>query len=114
VGAVKGFLAAGGAAAVELVQLPGYAPELNPVESCNNCVKLAMLNAVPRSDTELRAAARLNFQRLGRKPHLLRHCFEYGHLSVTYIQGSTLIDITKHAHVYRDTTLLDHHSRHTR
>lgn len=63
--------------------LPGYAPELNPEESCNNCVKLAMLNVVPHTDAELRAAARLNFQRLGRKPHLLRHFFDYAHLDVT-------------------------------
>jgi len=63
--------------------LPGYAPELNPEESCNNCVKLAMLNCIPHSDGELRAMARLNFQRLGRKPHLLRHFFDYAQLDVT-------------------------------
>lgn len=63
--------------------LPGYAPELNPEESCNNCVKLAMTNLVPHSDAELRAAARVNFQRLGRKPDLLRHFFAYAHLDVT-------------------------------
>jgi hypothetical protein len=67
----------------QVAWLPGYAPELNPEESCNNCVKLAMLNCVPRSDADLRDAARLNFQRLGRKPHLLRHFFDYAHLDVT-------------------------------
>jgi transposase len=63
--------------------LPGYAPELNPEEPCNNAVKLAMLNAVPNSDDELRALARVNFQRLGRKPHLLAHFFTYAGLDVT-------------------------------
>jgi transposase len=62
--------------------LPGYAPELNPEEACNNCVKLAMTNVVPHNDEELCGAARLNFQRLGRKPHLLRHFFAYAHLDV--------------------------------
>lgn len=63
--------------------LPGYAPELNPEEQCNNCVKLAMLNALPRSDQELRTLARVNFQRLARKPHLLHHFFAHAGLSVT-------------------------------
>lgn len=63
--------------------LPGYAPELNPEEQCNNCVKLAMLNATPRSDDELRALARRQFQRLGQKPHLLLHFFAHAGLSVT-------------------------------
>lgn len=71
------------AADFQVEWLPGYAPELNPEESCNNCVKLAMLNGVPRSDAELRAAARGQFQRLGRKPHLLRHFFAYAQLDVT-------------------------------
>jgi transposase len=79
---VRDFLARH-AADYQVEWLPGYAPELNPEESCNNCVKLAMVNIVPHSDGELRAAARLNFQRLGRKPHLLRHFFAYAHLNVT-------------------------------
>ena len=62
--------------------LPGYAPELNPEEQCNNCVKLALLNATPRSDADLRALARHHFQRLARKPHLLQHFFDHAGLSV--------------------------------
>lgn len=63
--------------------LPGYAPELNPEEQCNNCVKLAMLNAVPRSVDELRHLARVNFMRLDHKPHLIDHFFRHAGLSVT-------------------------------
>lgn len=63
--------------------LPGYAPELNPEEQCNNCVKLALLNATPQSDDELRTLARQHFQRLARKPHLLNHFFAHAGLSVT-------------------------------
>jgi transposase len=62
--------------------LPGYAPELNPEEPCNNAVKLAMFNATPASVDELRAMARANFIRLGRKAHLLHHFFRYAGLSV--------------------------------
>lgn len=63
--------------------LPGYPPELNLEEQCNNCVKLAMLNAVPTSVDELRHSVRVNFQRLGRKPHLLHHFFQHAGLNVT-------------------------------
>ena len=63
--------------------LPGYAPELNPEEQCNNCVKLAMLNALPDTDDALRRLARVTFQRLARKPHLLYHFFQHAGLSVT-------------------------------
>jgi transposase len=63
--------------------LPGYAPELNPEEPCNNAVKLAMANAVPTSIDDLHALARTNFIRLGRKPHLLHAFFRYAGLSVT-------------------------------
>ena len=63
--------------------LPGYAPELNPEEPCNNAVKLAMLNAVPESIDALRALARVNFARLSRKPQMLAHLFHDAGLSVT-------------------------------
>jgi transposase len=63
--------------------LPGYAPELNPEEPCNNAVKLAMLNAIPSTVDELRALARRNFIRLGHKPHLLNSFFRYVGLDVT-------------------------------
>lgn len=63
--------------------LPGYAPELNPEEQCNNCVKLGMLNAVPESPEHLRHLARTNFIRLGRKPQLLTKFFHHAGLSVT-------------------------------
>jgi transposase len=63
--------------------LPGYAPELNPEEPCNNAVKLAMLNATPASVEDLRQLARRNFVRLGHRPHLLNAFFRYAGLVVT-------------------------------
>ena len=63
--------------------LPGYAPELNPEEQCNNCVKLALLNVVPETVEDLRALASRHFKRLARKPHLLYHFFQHTGLSVT-------------------------------
>lgn len=62
--------------------LPGYAPELNPEEQCNNCVKLALLNAVPRSDDDLRRLARTYFTQLAHKPHLLTHFFTHAGLNL--------------------------------
>jgi transposase len=63
--------------------LPGYTPDLNPEEPCNNAVKLAMVNAVPDSVEALRRFARVNFIRLGHKPHLLNAFFRYAGLAVT-------------------------------
>lgn len=40
--------------------LPGYAPELNPEESCNNCVKLAMTNIVNHDRGERHPAHRVH------------------------------------------------------
>src|SRR5581483_12317519 len=62
--------------------LPGYAPELNPEEPGNNCVKLAMLHAIPDSEDRLRHLARVTFQRLARKPHVLIHFFQHARLDV--------------------------------
>jgi hypothetical protein len=62
---------------------PGYAPELKPEEQCNTCVTLALLNATPRSDAELRTLARRHFHRRSHKPHLLNHSFAHAGLTVT-------------------------------
>lgn len=78
---VRDFLAAH-PADFQVEWLPGYAPELNPEEQCNNCVKLAMLNAAPASIEAMRRLARVNFTRLGRKPHLLHHFFAHAGLNV--------------------------------
>jgi transposase len=63
--------------------LPGYAPELNPEEQCNNCVKLAMLNAQPETDLELLSMARTQFKRLARKGDMLRKFFTHAGLSLS-------------------------------
>jgi hypothetical protein len=62
--------------------LPGYAPELNPEEQCNNGVKLALLNATRQSDDELRPLARQHVQRRA-QAYPLTHCFAHAGLSVT-------------------------------
>lgn len=72
---VKAFLAAGAATRVQLVQLPGYAPELNPDEGVWNLLKRRELKnrCCPTLD-DLRWELGLAIRRLQRKPHLLRAC----------------------------------------
>ena len=63
--------------------LPGYAPDLNPEEQCNRHAKYALLNASPGDVAELRAQARREFRRLGRRPDLLASFFAHAGLRVT-------------------------------
>jgi len=63
--------------------LPSYAPEVNPEEQCNGWVKRATLNGLPASDAELRRLARRAFQRLARRPSVMREFFAHAGLSVT-------------------------------
>jgi hypothetical protein len=49
-------------------------------------MKLEMVNLVPHGDADLRATTRVGFQRLGRKPQLLRDFFDYARLDVTISQ----------------------------
>ena len=63
--------------------LPGYAPELNPEEQCNGVVKGESPNAQPDSVGALRRLARRGFQRLGRRPEILRSFFTHAGLSLT-------------------------------
>ncbi|MGH8577884.1 MAG: transposase [Gammaproteobacteria bacterium] len=62
--------------------LPGYAPELNPEEQCNQWIKHDLLNAVPPSVEALRRSVRGRVARLQHRPDLLRHCFEHAGLSL--------------------------------
>jgi hypothetical protein len=55
--------------------LPAYAPELNPEEQCNACVKRAMANALLGSVADLHHLARREFQRLQHRPELIVGCF---------------------------------------
>jgi hypothetical protein len=63
--------------------LPAYAPELDPEEPCNACVKRAMANALPDSVADLHRLARREFRRLQHRPELIVGCFRHAGLSVT-------------------------------
>lgn len=63
--------------------LPAYAPELNPEEPCNACVKRAMENALPNSIADLHRLARREFRRLQQRPDLVVGCFRHAGLRVT-------------------------------
>ena len=73
--AVKDFLAQGGAARLYLVQLPAYAPELNPDEGIWQYLKRVELRNVCCDDlAELRLELRLATARLRHKRAALRGC----------------------------------------
>jgi transposase len=73
--AVKTCLAAGAATRLHLVQLPGYAPDLNPDEGVWNLLKRkALKNRCCPTLDDLRWELGLAIRRLQRKPHLLRAC----------------------------------------
>jgi transposase len=73
--AVKDFLAAGAAKRLQLEQLPGYAPDLNPDEGIWNYLKRVELGNVCCADLPdlchrlLRAAVRIRH-----KPDIIRAC----------------------------------------
>jgi hypothetical protein len=62
--------------------LPGYAPEINPEEQCNQFVKRDMQNALPASVEELRRLVRGRFDRLRHRPELLRTFFDHAGVAV--------------------------------
>jgi transposase len=66
--------------------LPAYAPELNPEEACNACVKRAMENALPGSIADLHRLARREFRRLQHQPDLIVGCFRHAGLPVTRLR----------------------------
>ena len=66
--------------------LPAYAPELNPEEQCNACVKRAMENALPASVDDLHRLARREFRRLQHQPAMLVSFFQNAGLSVSQLQ----------------------------
>ena len=72
---VKDFLAQGAAARLQLEQLPGYAPELNPDEGIWNYLKYVELRNLCCADlAELRLELGLAVKRLRHKRHVLRGC----------------------------------------
>jgi transposase len=74
-GAVKDFLASGAASRVQLEQLPGYAPDLNPDEGIWKHLKCVELkNLCCQSLAELRVELRRAKERLRHKKHVILGC----------------------------------------
>jgi transposase len=73
--AIKAFLAKWAATRLHLVQLPGYAPELNPDEGIWNYVKRVELkNVCCRDVVHLATEVRKAKDRLRHKPEIIRSC----------------------------------------
>jgi transposase len=73
--AVKAFLARGAAKRLYLVQLPGYAPELNPDEGIWNYLKRVELkNVCCRNLVHLATEVHKAKDRLRHKPEIIRSC----------------------------------------
>lgn len=73
--AVKKFLEDGAASRLQLEQLPGYAPELNPDEGIWKHLKYVELkNVCCRSLSELRVELRKAKERLRHKKHIILGC----------------------------------------
>ena len=73
--AVKEYLAQGGARSIQLEQLPGYAPELNPDEGVWHYLKRVELRNVVSADlAELLSEFSAAVQPLRAKPDVLRAC----------------------------------------
>jgi transposase len=80
---VKKFLTEGAAARVQLEQLPGYAPDLNPDEGIWKHLKCVELkNVCCRSLTELRTELRRAKERLRHKKHVILGCIRQPGLMV--------------------------------
>jgi len=72
---IKEFLADGAAVRVQLEQLPGYAPDLNPDEGIWKHLKYVELkNVCRRSLSELRVELRRAKERLRHKKHVILGC----------------------------------------
>lgn len=72
---VKEFLRDGAAERIQLEQLPGYAPNLNPDESIWNHLKYTELkNVCCQSLTELKVELRKAKERLRHKKHVILGC----------------------------------------
>jgi transposase len=76
--AVKKYLGRDRRLVVE--QLPAYSPDLNPEEFCHGYVKERMRNSTPTNENELLHLAELEFNRLRRRPRILRNFFAHAGL----------------------------------
>jgi transposase len=73
---VKAFLGAGAARRLQLEQLPGYAPDLNPDEGVWNLLKrVELANRCSQDVPELWWELGLAIRRLRRRRHVLTACF---------------------------------------
>ncbi len=81
--AVKKFLEDGAASRLQLEQLPGYAPELNPDEGIWKHLKYVELkNVCCRSLSELRVELRKAKERLRHKKHIILGCIRQPGLEI--------------------------------
>jgi transposase len=87
---VKEFLAQGAAARLQLEQLPGYAPDLNPDAGIWHYLKHVELRNLCCADlTELRLELGLAVKRLRHKRQILRGCVaECGYIAPAEPQGA--------------------------
>lgn len=73
---VKDFLTKGAAVRLQLVQLPSYAPDLNPDEGVwNHLKRVELKNRCCQDLDELRWELGLAIRRLRRRPPVLAACF---------------------------------------
>lgn len=72
-------------AQLEMHYLPGYSPELNPVELLNGDLKHHVAQANPTNQQQLAAQARTHLRRRQNQPHLIRSLF--GKPEVRYAAG---------------------------
>lgn len=80
---VKEFLADGAAARIQLEQLPGYAPELNPDEGIWSHLKhVELKNVCCQNLRELRVELRKAKERLRHKKHVILGCIRQPGLEV--------------------------------
>jgi transposase len=75
--AVREFLAEGHAARIELVALPGYAPDLNPDEGVWRWLKQQLANVNCQNLPELREVLRQKLRQLRRHSELIQSFFTY-------------------------------------
>ena len=82
---VKQYLATDPLLEVEV--LPSYSPDVNPEEYCHGYVKERVRNATPADDDELLACVEREFNRIRRRPNLLRSFFQHAGVPVINRSG---------------------------
>lgn len=79
--AIKDFLSAGATQRIHLEQLPGYAPDLNPIEGIWQYLKyVEMKNLCCHTLDDLRYELRKAIARLRHKTDIISSCIEHVHL----------------------------------